>query len=206
LFFQYNNCSSWYHEPLIEQGRDPNGELISFINRIDQEYDRDTATDNGYELESDIDSVTLYDQTHNILQRPRSQLVGQALIQYLLFKGLLISKVAEMLGPLDETFLYKSESRWWNGYRVPQHTQLNDRIVEKVLVVARAGRKWWEKEVDEQGMRIPKEQVMVHRRQKERKVVRFANQTVENYLWWRLMGGQPHGEVKSGAMMRDGEY
>jgi hypothetical protein len=208
LFFEHNNCSSWYNEPFIIPARDAHSELISFVSMIDQEYERAAATENGYAQGSDIDSdaSSNYDQTKNILQRPRSQLAGQALIQYLLFKGIPIHEVAEMLGSLDETFLYKSESRWWNGYRVPQHTQLNDKIVEKVLVIAKAGKEWWEEEYDFQGKRMPKEQVLIHRRMRERKAARFAKMTVENYLWWRLMGQQPHKDVKSGAMMRIGEY
>ena len=175
---------------------------------IDQEYEASAARENGCEQELIIDSgaCSTFDHTKNVLQRPRSQLVGQALIQYLLFKGHPIQKVAEMLGPLEEKFLYKSESRWWKGYRIPQHTQLNDKIVEKILVIAKADKEWWEEARDFQGKRVPKEQVLIQRRLRERKVSRFAKMTVENYLWWRLMGQQPYRNVKSGAMMRIGEY
>ena len=141
FFESSNNRSSYYEEPLVEPGRDPNAELTSFINRVDKEFQRADAKANGdYDVEDeryDSDGSTRYEGgTRNVFQPPRSQIPAQAIIIYLLFeKGLHMSKVAEMLGPLEEKFVYKHESRWWNGYRIPQHTQLNDKIVEKVLKV-----------------------------------------------------------------------
>lgn len=216
IFERTNNRSAYYGMPLIEKGRHHKRELVGFVNMIDQEFERFTAMENGeYEIEDegedfDSNASSDYDQTQNVLHRPRSQLAGQALIQYLLFSGHSIDNVAKLLAPLDKKFLYESESRWWRNCRVPQHTQLTDKIVEKVLEVAKADKEWWGEEKDKDGLmkgkRMPKEQVLLQMRQREKGVKVLAKKSVENYLWWRLRGEQPHWDCKSGPMMRKGEY
>lgn len=178
---------------------------------VDQDYLNEYQSDGDDDDDDAASNASSdYDQTQNILNRPRSQLPGQAIILHLLYSGHRLNNVAKLLGPLEKKFLYESESRWWKGYRVPQHTQLTETILEKVVEIARAEREWWEEVHDRDGLlegkEMPKDQGVAHRRMRERMLKRFAKKSVENYLWWRLRGETIHRDVKSGPMMRQGEY
>ena len=217
IFDQRDNLSDYYGMPLVETGRNHKFELIGLVNLVEQEYQRVGAEDGGdYGYENrdpdEVDSASSdYDQTMNVLCRPRSQLPGQALMIYLLYSGFSIDDMAKILRGVDETFLYESESRWWKGYRIPQHTQFTELIAEKTISITPAEKEWWEEEFDPEwslyaGTKIPDGMKIMKYRMRERKLKYFAMAAVENYLWWRLLGQQPHKEIKSGPLMRQGEY
>jgi hypothetical protein len=71
---------------------------------------------------------------------------------------------------------------------------------------------WWQEENDPAwaittaGFKIPQEMVRTQMRIRERKIKHFAAKAIENYLWWRLLGETPNKEIRSGALMRNGEY
>jgi hypothetical protein len=217
IFDQPENLSDYYGMPLVETGRNHKFELIGLVNLVEQEYQRAGAEgsgDYGYENRDpdEVDSASSdYDQTLNVLCRPRSQLPGQALMIYLLYSGFSIDDMAKVLRGVDETFLYESDSRWWKGYRIPQHTQFTELIAEKTISITPAAKEWWEEEFDPEwslyaGKKIPEGMKIMKYRMRARKLKYFAMAAVENYLWWRLLGQQPHKDIKSGPLMRKGEY
>lgn len=67
-FFEHSNRSSYYNEPLVELGHDPNAELISFVNMVDKEFQRaDGLYENEvhiyvYDQESDAATFTNFTQ------------------------------------------------------------------------------------------------------------------------------------------------
>ena len=216
IFGKHNNLSDYYGMPLIEIGRNRKWEELGFVNLAEAEFLRAMAekTDgadygyaNRYAHEDGSRSPSDSDDgwVPNVLNRPRAQLPGQALMIYLNYSGLGNEMMPRLCGRLNEKFLYEHESRWWNGYRIPQHTQLTYTIAEKVLAIAKAPKQWWEEERDRTGY-IPEHMEEVQSRIRARAVARFAVQVVENYFWWRLLGETLHKEVRSGPMMRIGEY
>jgi hypothetical protein len=194
-YLQGTNFSSYYHEPLVEEGNDMSS-LESLLASVTQE-DREKSIPFQSSEWSEFKAT---------LKRPRIQYPGQTLLLYLLYAGFSLDDTIALLISCDETFLLKHSSSWWKEYRIPQHTQLNDRMVEKIIEVAKSPTRWWEEEFDNLGVRMPEAQVFLHQRIIGRKLGYLAVESVENYLFWRLAGEQPHMDVKSGALMRRGEF
>jgi hypothetical protein len=149
LFGNADNLSAYYGMPLIEPSRNHKWELVGMVKMMEQEYARAAANlggdcgDYGYENrdEDEVASNASSDceKTQTVLFRPRSQLPGQALMLYLTYGGGLgLDFMAKVLAGCDEEFLFEYDSRWWKGYRIPQHTQLTDVIVEKVIGITMA--------------------------------------------------------------------
>lgn len=184
------NMSDYYKMPLIDwappewgtnvddDGKEDEGEenYKQFVVMFDDD-DEDKSTPNSGTSSND-------NFVPNVLQRPRSQVPSQAMLVYLLYKGIPCKKVFEMLAPLDDNFLYKHDSRWVGRTKIPEHSQFNDEVVKQVIAITKAEEQWWEKEFDDQGKRMPTAMRVVQGRMRAREVEKMAKKCLENYFWY----------------------
>jgi hypothetical protein len=173
-----NNHSDYYGMPLVEP------ELKWGSNQI-KDQDELPTDDSMSDTSTAVSTTSLYDYCELqqvAFKAPRSQAPGQALIIYLLFRGTPINEICKKLGTLNVQFLHKCESRWWKLDRVPEHSQLNDNIVEKVLKIAKAAPRVWEEEVDKEGKPLPQAMRDFYIRMHDQETTALAKKCVENYF------------------------
>lgn len=170
-----NNLSDYYNIPLIE----PVPKWGSNHIKYDDDDDNLSTSSTAVSATSSDDAYELINMT---FRAPRSQAPGQALIVYLMFHGTPMSKICEMLGTLDIDFMHKLESRWWKLDRIPEHSQLNDDIVMKVLQIAKARPRYWESERDIDGFHIMPAIQGFHTRMRNEELTLLAMKCLENYF------------------------
>jgi hypothetical protein len=184
-----NNLSDFYRIPLIESQASWGSNLVKIKDGEEDSVDNATL---AAEIEqrvlpfmgdhstfiSPAGDVDVVDPSRNpnIVQRPFSQVPAQAIIIYLLFRGMAVDEICKKLASLTDDFLYKATSRWCGDLRVPEHTQLNDNIVEKVLEIEEADGHGCEKDDISTAMR------MMQTEKYEAKVKVLAKKSLENYF------------------------
>lgn len=197
-----SNFSSWYSIPIIDPGVDS-----TIILGKEFEYNcYDTPLSEDYESDCCIPLDLIPDDDLPVLiNPPRSQPPAQALILHLLFRGRDIDEIADVLSRLDDEFLYKTESRFWNRVRIPQLWQLNEPAVLEILAAAQSSELWWEKTTDILGKEIPSSLQIMQSRIRANKVKQLARKSVENYFWWRFMGQRVHSDIPTGHIIRESD-
>jgi hypothetical protein len=128
---------------------------------------------------------------------PRHQTPAGALIIYLYSRGMDVRSIGEKLGGLDKDFLYKNESRWWKGIRIPEHLDFDEKIVEKVMEIAKGEPEEWELE-GEGRERLPPAYREIKTRIRARETRRYAAKVVENYWFWRFRRYTLHLDIPRG--------
>lgn len=175
-----DNYSDYYGMPLIDPRPKSRFRIVIDDDDESEEFDRDIVYN---------------------LHTPKSQPAAQAIMQYLIFKGLPIDEVATALSRLDADFLYTSPSRWWKRHRFPELWELNDEVVAIALDVCKAEEQWWEGNLDRLGRPIPPALRILQSRVRARQVINLARKSIESYLWWRLRGRLVNLEIPRGPNM-----
>jgi hypothetical protein len=183
-----DNYSDYYGLPLIDPKPNNRHQVVKDNASVDEDSE---SGDEGTPIN---------------LHAPRSQPASQAILQYLVFKGLPIDNVAATLSALDAEFLYKSPSRWWKKNRFPELWELNDAVVAVALDICKADKQWWEEDLDSLGRPIPPALRLLQSRVRLRQVKTLARKSIESYLWWRLRGQAIHLDLpRAPNMVEDKE-
>jgi hypothetical protein len=174
LFYGPNNLSDYYGMPLIEPGHNPKYEVGS---RNKAEIERSLARNvdpdgRGHYEARDMDQSFLdpnYEPRKKHTFRARPQCPGQAMILYLMYKmgGYAPNYVANLITRCDAKLIYENDNLYWNGYRIPQHTELTDIIIDKIIQIAPAPKESWQEKSDALGL-IPPQMVALKSRIRER--------------------------------------
>ncbi|QSZ31778.1 hypothetical protein DSL72_001347 [Monilinia vaccinii-corymbosi] len=162
------------------------------------------------ETSSDSDSNTSYvdlTRTGSSFHVPPSQ----SLILYLYGHGLSVSHIAFLLQALSQDFLYDTATSWWpitstptassaSHVRLPPHHLFTPTTVQAILQHCAAAREWWEgpHAVDASGKKIPRILQKLKRDLYMRKAQAHVRKVLENFLFWRLRGERPHGNLMRG--------
>jgi hypothetical protein len=136
-------------------------------------------------LTSILTSSTISSPIRTYAARP--QVPSQSLILHLRGRGLSIHAIAVQISTLSDEFLYDSNSRWFNGLRIPDHPSFDDRMVKRILETCDAGTQWWEGEYDDEGKPLPKGFRVLQRRMRISKAEKLVNKCLENYFYWRFL-------------------
>ncbi|CAD6445246.1 8006de8a-6956-46fc-8d90-4182a46a371c-CDS [Sclerotinia trifoliorum] len=136
---------------------------------------------------------------------------AQSLILYLHGHGLSTNHIAFLLQPLDERFLYDSNSSWWpanvlsfslspSPIHFPPHTHFTPNTVSQILKQCSGPPRWWEvpEARDPDGKLLPECFKTLQRGMAVRKAGVLVRKVVENFFWWRMVGGIPHGNLMGG--------
>ncbi|APA12240.1 predicted protein [Sclerotinia sclerotiorum 1980 UF-70] len=139
---------------------------------------------------------------------------AQSLILYLHGHGLSMDHIAFLLQPLDERFLYDSNSSWWPAsvlpspsslptsppIHFPSHTHFTPNTLSQILKHCSAPPRWWEipGARDPDGKLLPECFKTLQRGMAVRKAGGLVRKVVENFFWWRVGGGRPHGNLMGG--------
>ncbi|KAJ8059707.1 hypothetical protein OCU04_011355 [Sclerotinia nivalis] len=152
---------------------------------------------------------------------------AQSLILYLHGHGLSTNHIAFLLQPLDERFLYDSNSSWWPPsvhpsippsstspsstlptsaspsnppIHFPPHTHFTPSTVSQILKHCSAPPRWWEgpEAKDPDGKVLPESFKALQRGMALRKAGILVRKVVENFFWWRVGGGRPHENLMGG--------
>jgi hypothetical protein len=186
LYEHADNLSDYYGMPLIE---DPASLIRDSIKITPWSHvDDETIT-----LASNVSSN--YDQEENNFCKAKDQVPAQAMLLFLRGQGKSFKCIAKLMSGLDDTFLYKNQSRWWNGERISDLPDFDNQMVVKVLAIAKAPRKDWEGEFDMVGKRYSENYRILKRRMRERKVEGLCTRSLENYFWWRCRGEVVHTTI-----------
>ncbi|RDL38036.1 uncharacterized protein BP5553_05469 [Venustampulla echinocandica] len=176
LFNARDNLSDYYHMPVIEDPR----------------ADEDDLDLCNLSISSASDSI-LSDSDEITLNPPRRMSHPQSIILYLFGKGQSEWDIAKILGFFEEKFFEVSSTCVYKDIIIPAHWDLNDRIVAKlkeVCVPEENLHPWWEGEFDKQGLRIPKCFRALQRLARARPITIMVEETVEEYLYYRLATGE----------------
>jgi hypothetical protein len=118
-----------------------------------------------------------------------SQIASHSLILHLAGRGNSGAMIGTLLGPLHETFIFRSESRYFRGLRIPEHWQFTPSSFATVMQHCKMDFQKWQRERDELG-KIPQELRDCMMRRRKRVCTYLAKDVFENYLYWRCMRGQ----------------
>lgn len=188
------NLSDYYGIPLIEP---------------DKTY-RIAEVEPPVELEEDCSSHDgLYDTTQNTFKSPRRYLPpSHCLILFLHGKGYSLDAMIGVLSDIDSKWLFQNQNRCCKTLRVPELTDFNDELVDKIKCEYKREIEYWEFDGarDEQGRVYTASWKVLKRRKAERELIRLVERVVENHFWWRCENGEvrhkdmsvPSGRVKFG--------
>jgi hypothetical protein len=115
-----------------------------------------------------------------------AQVPAQSLILHLRGRGLSVRTIAIQISALSAEFLYDSNSRWFNGLRIPEHPSFDESMVDRIMETCEAGMQWWEGECDDEGKPLPEGFRVLQRRMRISKAEKFVKKCLENYFYWRF--------------------
>lgn len=121
----------------------------------------------------------------------RTQPPSYSLILYLIGHGHSQLWTAEVVAGLSEMFVYNSSSRWWDGFRIPEHWELTATLADHIKVKCRredSGSEVCGQHGDE-GFKRVKDRLRV------RRAGYLIKKVLENYLWMRLKGEIVHSDM-----------
>lgn len=191
---QVENVSPYYCQPLIETSEEA------------RKYYHQPSPFNfndGDEWEDEIDKTITYipknfgsrEETVSKVWFGRREFLpkkgqppAKSLILYLVGTGRAVEDIAEIVVRLDKRFVRSSTSRWWNGVRVPEHWEFDETSLRGVYhactVKEATGKNHYDAFVGLNGMvsRLTCNQARL-----------LIRQTLEEYMWWRLRGGEKLG-------------
>ena len=125
-----DNLSDYYGMPILESpeqyksnykvndDKPEVGDGISVIQTSERRF-------NVFHFDENVSSDESDGALGNIFYPVHSESPGESLVLYLHGKGMSLDNVSDILGPLDNKWVYKWSSRWWNGFRIPDRTYIH---------------------------------------------------------------------------------
>ncbi|KAA8571519.1 hypothetical protein MFRU_016g00120 [Monilinia fructicola] len=131
---------------------------------------------------------------------------SQSLILYLYGHGLSVSHIALLLQALTQIFLYDSPTSWWpmtgsgTPIRLPPLHHFTPTTVQTINQICSTPKEWWEgpNATDQFNKKLPREWQRIKRGTYVSKAKTQVRKVVENFLFWRLRGELPHGNLMKG--------
>ncbi|RAL65385.1 hypothetical protein DID88_000953 [Monilinia fructigena] len=131
---------------------------------------------------------------------------SQSLILYLYGHGLSVSHISLLLQPLTQEFLYNTSTSWWpinsqgDLIRLPPLHHFTPTTVQTVNQICSTPKEWWEgpNARDQSNKILPREWKRLNRLSYMTKAKTQVRKVIENFLFWRLRGEIPHGNLMKG--------
>jgi hypothetical protein len=205
-FDSVDNISDWYFMPILESA----DQTREYYHRKAAVSDSIVFTDINQGVEDtttrlpslrkrpsrwrlrDVRKPVLETYNEEPLCFPKhSQPPSYSLMLYLIGHGHSHLWTAEVVAALSERFVYNSSSRWWAGFRIPEHWEITAALADQVRMKCKredSGNEVFSQHGAE-GFERVKERLRV------RRAGYLVKKVLENYLWVRLKGEIVHNDI-----------
>lgn len=172
-----SNLSYYYKLPMLESPEEERGCYIDWM---------DLPNGTGV---SDIEGKN-YPPTLKPKGTTPTMAPAHSLIIYLAGKGKTVQSIVDVLFRLDEKWVYEWACRWFNGFRVPDHWEFDDNMVEAIKYNCKAPTEWWDV-LNEEGKRTTaqknrKKKEMPKNTRRKARLTEFVQKVKEEYLVRRI--------------------